>query len=244
MGLVQERSEMRFLALASDNVDPYSNLAMEQYLFRFAEEDMAVLFLWQNDDTVMIGRNQNAFDQCRVESFLDQGGHIARRRSGGGAVYHDLGNLNFSIISLLPVTEETSYRNIVVRTVQKLGIEASFSGRNDVLCQDRKISGSAVYSDGKHVCQHGTVLVNSDIGRMERFLTPEGEKLDRHGVKSVSARVANLTWFDRSITVDKVRKSFIEAVGAETFDITPDQEELKKLTEFYKSEDWIFGGKA
>ena len=233
---------MKYKYYFSNEFDPYENLAVERSLFEFADENTAILYLWQNDNTIVIGKNQDVYSECRADEFKAHGGKIVRRMSGGGAVYHDLGNLNFSIIAVRANGSEQAYLDLILRMAKNLGIKAEFGGRNDVVCNGRKFSGSAVYDDGEKICRHGTVLVNTDIEKMTYYLTPEREKLNRHGVESVRSRVMNLSEVNPEITVDAVKKSFIEATGAEMLDTEPDALSVKKYTELFGSEKWIYGG--
>lgn len=233
---------MKYKYYFSNGFDPYENLAVERCLFEFANENTAILYLWQNDNTIVIGKNQDVYSECRADEFKAQGGRIVRRMSGGGAVYHDLGNLNFSIITVKANDSEQKYLDIILRMAKNLGIKAEFGGRNDVVCSGRKFSGSAVYDDGEKICRHGTVLVRSDIEKMTYYLTPEREKLNRHGVESVRSRVMNLSEADSEITVDAVKKSFVEATDAEPLNTEPDALSVKKYAELFASEKWIYGG--
>lgn len=233
---------MKYKYYFSNGFDPYENLAVESSLFEFADENMAILYLWQNDNTIVIGKNQDVYSECRADEFKAQGGRIVRRMSGGGAVYHDLGNLNFSIITVKSNDSEQAYLDIILRMAENLGIKAEFGGRNDVVFGGRKFSGSAVYDDGEKVCRHGTVLVNTDIEKMTYYLTPEREKLKRHGVESVRSRVMNLSEVNFEITVDMVKKSFIEAACAEPLNEKINKQMLKEYAELFASEKWIYGG--
>ena len=133
----------------SKSFDPYLNLATEQYLMETVEEDACILFLWQNQNTVVIGKNQNAWKECRTDLLREEGGFLARRLSGGGAVFHDLGNLNFTF--LMPQAEYDLDRqfSVIAEAVSMLGLHAERSGRNDVLAEGRKFSGNAFYKNGK-----------------------------------------------------------------------------------------------
>ena len=123
---------MKYKAYITTSTNPYENLAMEEYLFRFAEPDSHILYLWQNEDTIVLGRNQQAEEECRTEEFLASGGTIARRRSGGGAVYHDLGNLNFSIIGTKNNMSKSLYQSFLTELLEGLGLSPECSGRNDI----------------------------------------------------------------------------------------------------------------
>ena len=162
--------------LTEESVDPYHNLAAEWVLTEYVPRGTCILYLWQNRRTVVIGRNQDPFAECRVEEFTGSGGKIARRKSGGGAVYHDLGNLNYSFIYDLRDGYENAYREILLPVLSAAGIPAEFNERNDILFDGRKISGYASFETGTKACRHGTLLLDTDIGEMERWLTPDREK--------------------------------------------------------------------
>ena len=204
---------------------------------------MAILYLWQNENTIVIGHNQDYKAECRFKEFTDDGGKIARRKSGGGAVYHDLGNLNYSIISLEEDLPFTDYKQIIVGALMKIGVPAEYNGRNDIILCSRKISGNAFYCRSPVICQHGTILVNTDISRMSYYLTPGEEKLKRNAVKSVSSRVINLSEVFPDITVEIVRKTFIEHTLAEPLKAEMlFNNEFSALEKKFASKDWIQGG--
>ena len=192
-----------------DGTNPYKNLAIEQDLMKYAKKDMYIAFLWQNDNTIVIGRNQDIYKECKVKDFLESNGNIARRRSGGGAVYHDLGNLNYSIISTDLDAEKVQYYNILPNVMKNLNIEIKYNNRNDLTFREKKFSGNATYVDNNIVCQHGTLLVSTNIEKMTAFLTPEESKLARNHVKSINSRVINLNEINKEITIDLVKKTFI-----------------------------------
>ena len=232
---------MKYRAYITTSTNPYENLAMEEYLFRFAEPDSHILYLWQNEDTIVLGRNQQAEEECRMEEFLASGGTIARRRSGGGAVYHDLGNLNFSIIGTKNNMSKNLYQSFLTELLEGLGLSPECSGRNDITINGLKCSGNAFFDDGKIVCQHGTLLVHTDFDRMTHFLTPNQEKLKRHKIRSVSSRVMNLSSLLPEITVQKLIDKILTQTGAELFSVNL-TEDLKTLRNKYQNNQWIYGG--
>lgn len=232
---------MIYRYILGEGYDPYHNLAVEQLLLQKADSENILLYLWENRDTIVVGRNQDVYVECKAEEFLAAGGKIARRKSGGGAVYHDFGNLNYSIISSMGAEDRCKYQDLVLEALSLLGIHAEFNGRNDLLADGRKFSGNAVYHNGTVICQHGTLLVSSNLEKMEYFLTPNAEKLGRNGVKSVASRVMNLSEMFSGLTVARVRDALIEATGAEPLMPSLDKEEVRKLATVYAGDRWIFG---
>lgn len=235
---------MHYEYVISEETNPYLNLATEQELMCHAASGTAILFLWQNANTIVIGRNQDVSCECRINEFLNAGGTIARRRSGGGAVYHDMGNLNFSIICKIPEWKLCRYQELVTDVLRKFRLDAEYNGRNDILVQGKKFSGNAVYEDGETACQHGTILVATDTEKMAYYLTPEKSKLERNHIKSVHSRVVNLSSLVAGINIKSVKQAFIHVTKAVALDYVPDKKMIEKLTEFYKSETWVYEGKV
>ena len=181
--------------IRTDNVIPYENLALEHVLTRHVREGECILFLWQNRDTVVIGKNQNAWEECRVDWLDAHGGYLARRLSGGGAVYHDLGNLNFSLITRSEDYDTARQSEVILRAVRRLGVPAERTGRNDIEAEGRKFSGHAFYEHRGCWCHHGTLMMDVNLERMQEALSVPQAKLRSRGVSSVRSRVVNLkTW--------------------------------------------------
>lgn len=229
----------------SQSTSPYKNLAIEKYLTAHLGEDEVILFLWKNSDTVVIGRNQNCWRECRVSEILANGGRIARRLSGGGAVYHDGGNLNFSFIYPDGKWSTEKGLSVIADACRDYGIEATVSGRNDILTGGAKFSGNAFFSltgDGgqKNHCHHGCILISTDTARMELFLNVSKEKLESKGVRSVRSRVVNLGSLAEGLTPELLSASLSKAFGGEVCPI-PENEEIKKDSEHLASDEWIYG---
>ena len=125
----------------SHTTDPHLNLAVERTLFDTVDNEALILYLWQNQNTVVLGKNQNAFSECRTELLREEGGTLARRLSGGGAVFHDLGNLNFTFICSTENLDVSKHMHVIRRACLLAGIETELSGRNDILADGRKFSG-------------------------------------------------------------------------------------------------------
>lgn len=234
--------------VVTDNVNPWHNLALEEHLFNTQGEG-ATLYLWQNRNTVVIGRNQNAWKECRTELLEKEGGLLARRSSGGGAVYHDMGNLNFTFV--LPRKDYDLARQFAVlqRAAAAFGVETEVSGRNDVILKDggAKFSGNAFRFTADMALQHGTILISADMDRLSRYLAPSKRKLQAKGVESVRARVCNLQEIAPDVTISGMRHAMTEAFAAmygayeRVEEPSMDAAEIRRLTQRFASWDWRFG---
>jgi lipoate-protein ligase A len=230
--------------------DPYRNLAVEQVLLESVKEGQCILYLWQNENTVVIGRNQNPWKECATSLLEEEGGKLARRLSGGGAVFHDLGNLNFTF--LLPQGDFDTERQLkVIQTALKsFGIDTEISGRNDLTANAQKFSGNAYYKNGVQAYHHGTLLVIADMSKLSRYLTPSKAKLQSKGVDSVRSRVVNLKELNPEITIEGLKAALAEAfskvygVPSNTLmESELDQNRIAELTCRNRSWEWNFGQK-
>ena len=192
---------------------PYQNLALEEYLMRSCESGECILSLWRNENTVVIGRNQNARQECRVDALEADGGRLARRLSGGGAVFHDLGNLNFSFLARDPDYNVDRQLSVIQAALRRFGLNAEKTGRNDLTVDGRKFSGNAFLREGQARCHHGTLLISVSGAALGKYLTPDPAKLAAKGVKSVPARVVNLADLCPALTVDSIVPALREAFG-------------------------------
>ena len=195
----------------TDCTDPYRNLAVEQYLLEHVPPGVCTLYLWQNRRTVVIGRNQSAWRECRTARLEEDGGFLARRLSGGGAVFHDLGNLNFTFLVRKEDYDLPRQLGVIVEACRLLGIPAECSGRNDVLADSRKFSGNAFYEHQGRCYHHGTLLVDVDMAAMGRYLSPSKAKLEAKGVSSVRSRVVNLKELRPDLTIEETAARMEEA---------------------------------
>lgn len=232
--------------LVTRQVDPHKNLALEEALLRTAPPGLATLFLWQNRHTVVIGAGQNAWRECNTALLEREGGTLARRSSGGGAVYHDMGNLNFSFLVPRQDYDLARQQKVVLDAVRSLGIQAQPTGRNDLTVEGRKFSGNAFRLLKDSALHHGTLLVSADMGLVARYLNVDPAKLQAKGVQSVKSRVANLCEY-RSLTIDQVVQAMEEAFRAEYGPCIPawadglDIPGLDQLTARYQSWEWNYG---
>ncbi|MBQ7606593.1 MAG: lipoate--protein ligase [Desulfovibrionaceae bacterium] len=209
---------MLFISSLFPSQDCAHNLALEETLLKNNVDTLSLFLLWQNASCVVIGRHQCAAREVNLTYVFEQGIPVVRRISGGGAVYHDLGNLNFSFIvpkKFLPGRSFTPYLTRICAALKELGVDCHLSGRNDLETKGYKISGtSQFFSDTQALC-HGTLLVDVDTDRMDKCLRTSPEKLARHGVRSVSRRVANIKdfWF-KGTTLDQLKKTLLAHVQA------------------------------
>ncbi len=230
----------------STGLDPYENLATEKLLLDSVPEDCVILYLWQNQNTVVIGCNQNAWAECRCSLLEAEGGLLARRLSGGGAVFHDVGNLNFTFLCSAD-NYDLDRQLQVIRTACRLaGISTELSGRNDILADGKKFSGNAFYNAKGKAYHHGTLLISADMERLQRYLTPPKAKLEAKGVKSVRSRVVNLQELAPGLTCAAMAH-FMAAAFGEVYGITPSacpspsQEEIRALAAHYSSWEYLYG---
>lgn len=242
---------IRTIALyQSESYDPYYNLAVEQHLLETVGEGTCILYLWQNENTVVIGRNQNAWKECRTSLLEEEGGHLARRLSGGGAVFHDLGNLNFTFLVSQADYDLDRQLSVIQTAVRSFGIPAEKSGRNDVLAEGRKFSGNAFYKNGTQAYHHGTLLVDVDMQRMGRYLNPSKAKLQSKGVDSVRSRVVNLRQLNSEITIPKLKTALAEAFSS-VYGLSPgqlspdslDKDAIEAIRQRNQSWEWLYGQK-
>jgi lipoate-protein ligase A len=187
--------------------NPYRNIALEAYLLERVPAGTCILYLWQNRHTVVIGRNQNGWKECRVKELEDSGGFLARRLSGGGAVYHDLGNLNFTFIVREEDYSLDRQMDVILGAVLSLGVDAVKTGRNDIETAGRKFSGNAFHRSGGSAYHHGTLLVNADKTAAARYLSASKEKIQSKGVESVASRIINLTECNPGITIATLKEA-------------------------------------
>lgn len=236
--------------IENTGVNPYKNLAIEEYLFSKCEEDEIILYLWQNQNTVVIGKNQNVWKECRISKLEENAAVIARRISGGGAVFHDLGNLNFTFLVNRANYNLTRQLKVILKAVQKLGIDAKISGRNDILVNGRKFSGNAFHENRERCYHHGTIMVNVKLDKLNQYLNVSMKKLASKGINSARSRVTNLIEYNPDITIDLLKESLIECfeeVYGHKSQVLKEGEldwgEIRALYEKYSSWDWIYGKK-
>ncbi|SMF90427.1 lipoate-protein ligase [Paenibacillus uliginis N3/975] len=230
----------------SQEHDPYFNLALEEELFRNARQGEVTLYLWQNEKTVVIGRNQNPYIECDIEQIKRSGGKIARRISGGGAVYHDLGNLNFTFVCKKSEEDLTKQIAVLQKAVERFGLQVVRSGRNDLTHEGKKFSGHAFYEEDGNAFHHGTMMVDVDLTMLAKVLKPSKLKLESKGITSVKSRVVNLKKLNDEITISSLSEalidSFREIYGENSFLVKYNrQEKSPDFIKKYMDDRWIYG---
>lgn len=230
----------------SEETNPYYNLALEEELLRTVENDENILYLWQNDKTVVIGRNQNPYLECNIDYMNENNIFLARRISGGGAVFHDLANLNFTFITKEENLDLEKQMKVLKLSVEGFGLNVEFSGRNDLLVNGRKFSGHAFYNEDGNYFHHGTLMVNVNISILGEVLNPSKLKLKSKGIKSVKSRVVNLNELNNDITIESLKisleKAFEKVYGKILEkDVYNANFKTPKFYEKYKKPLWNFG---
>jgi len=240
---------MWYLDLPS--TDPFFNLAAEEHLFQALPRGQSLFMLWQNDRAVVVGRYQDTIQEIDLQFVRQHGIRVVRRLSGGGAVYHDLGNLNFTFITDTPCQESISFQPFcqpIIDALAGLGISASLSGRNDILIQGKKCSGNSQYVRGSRVLHHGTLLFRSDLKTVAQALHVDREKIHSKGIPSVSSRVTNIcNYLPQPISLDEFKQSLVKSISAK-YPVTPyaiQEEDLSAIQalqkEKYGTWDWNYG---
>lgn len=183
------------IRIKNKSTNPYFNLALEEYALKYINLDEPIIILWQNEPSVIIGRNQNTIEEINGKYIKDHHIHVVRRLSGGGAVYHDLGNLNFTFITKKGKEDIRNFEKFtrpVIETLKDLEVPASFTGRNDITIEDKKFSGNAQYMYKDRLLHHGTILFDAELSVVQEALNVKIDKIESKGIKSVRSRVTNI----------------------------------------------------
>ena len=230
----------------SEETNPYYNLALEEELLKTVRNNETILYLWQNDKTVVIGRNQNPYLECNIDYMNENNIFLARRISGGGAVFHDLANLNFTFVTKEENVDLEKQMKVLKLAVEGFGLKVEFSGRNDLLVNGRKFSGHAFYNEDGNYFHHGTLMVNVNVNILGDVLNPSKLKLKSKGIKSVKSRVINLNELNNEITIESLKislkKAFEKIYGKiSEKDIYNVNLKTPKFYDKYKNPLWNFG---
>ena len=240
---------MKLQVVISNQYNPFLNRAVEQYLTDCQAADTVTMYLWKNQQTVVIGYNQNPYSECNVRLLLDEGGHLMRRGTGGGAVYHDLGNINFSFVADKSLYDLKKQMSVIQEALLKYGLRTEMSGRNDLTYEGRKFSGNAFAKGQRNDLHHGTLLIKTDGEKMQRYLIVNKAKLMKNGVKSVASRVVNLSELVPELTSENIKQpliaSFEKIYGGKAevldFDTLINKPEVRAIEAEISSHDFLFG---
>ena len=238
----------KLLIVEANGTDPYQNLATEKYLLDSVMPGQCILYLWQNQNTVVIGRNQNPWVECRTALLEEEGGKLARRLSGGGAVFHDLGNLNFTFLICTEDYDVDKQLSVIQKACAMAGIQTEKSGRNDVLANGSKFSGNAFYNSKGKAYHHGTLLISADMEKLQRYLSPSKAKLQAKGVASVRSRVVNLQELAPELDIKTMkvymRRAFEDVYGhpSEQVSLTDDAfGEISEIAQQFGAWEYLYG---
>ena len=242
---------MKLSYLDLTTTDPAFNLAAEQYVFDALPRDRAYFMLWQNDNAIIVGKYQNTFAEINEAYVKEHGIRVVRRLSGGGAVYHDLGNLNFTFIAdagTLSTLNFTIFCEPVIRTLAKFGVTAEVNGRNDMTIDGRKFSGNSQYLKQGRIMHHGTILFDSDLSVVSNALQVDESKFQSKASKSVRSRVTNVAaYLPAPVSLPEFRSALLadiaQSVGGEAYAFSAsDLAAIEKLrAERYGTWEWNYG---
>jgi lipoate---protein ligase len=232
--------------------DPQINLAIEEYALRNLPVTENYLLLYINRPSVIIGKHQNPLQEIDRKYAEEHAVPVLRRISGGGAVYHDLGNLNFSFISRYEKSRFNNYREStrpVIRTLKSLSVTAELNNRNDIVVGERKISGNAQFTSRDRMFSHGTLLFNTDLNILNKVLQPTEGKYESRGRKSVPSRVANIReFFSSKMEIAEFEQRILRSIFGSADDVptyhfnNAEWDEILSLSEHkYNSWDWNYG---
>lgn len=232
--------------------DPRINLAIEEYALKNLDINQTYLLFYINEPSIIIGKNQNTIEEINTDYVEKNGIHVVRRLSGGGAVYHDLGNLNFSFITKDDGESFHNFRKFtepVIQALKNLGVNAELSGRNDIEAEGRKISGNAQFSTKGRMFSHGTLLFNSEMEHVVSALKVRKDKIESKGIKSIRSRVANISdLMVEKITIEEFRSLLLQFIFEGEKEIPEyvltedDWEKIHQLSqERYQNWDWNYG---
>lgn len=236
--------------ISSNTFYPYFNLALEKYLFDIVDDETVILYLWQNEKTVVYGHNQNVWKELYVSKLIDDGGYPVRRLSGGGAVFHDKGNLNFTFLAKAVNYDVDKQLQVIIEACRLLGMNAEKTGRNDLTIDGCKFSGNAFYKSGDRRYHHGTLLVNVDMEAMSLYLNADRSKLESKGVSTVNvkSRVANLVDFCPLLDIETMRSKMFEAFqniyGLTAAAMTADDLDpgiIRSYEKNFRDDTWLYG---
>lgn len=238
--------------IESESFDPHFNLALEQYVFDNLDKNENYFMLWQNDNAIIVGKHQNTVAEINAEYTKENNIKVVRRLSGGGAVYHDLGNLNFTfIVSAGGGYEQFNFSDFckpIIELLNSLGVNAVLNGRNDMSIEGKKFSGNSQYAKRGRIMHHGTIMFDSDLDIVGNSLVVSKDKIQSKGVTSIRSRVTNIKpHMQTDVSIEEFKRLLANHVfkGAEVPQYHLTEEDIKKIealaSEKYRTWDWNYG---
>lgn len=242
---------MKFIE--NNSIDPHYNLAFEEYIFKYLNQDEDFVLLWRNGPSIIVGKNQNTVEEINMDFVKENNINVVRRVTGGGAVYHDLGNLNFSFIAKADSNEKIDFKTYnvpIIKALEKLGVKCDLSGRNDLVIDGKKFSGIAQSISKGRVLNHGTLLYDSKLETLSKALNVKRDKIESKGIKSVESRVTNIKAYVKedadvlefkNLLLNNIFEYFNEPV--QTYELSQeDMENIQKMVdERYGTWEWNYG---
>ena len=239
--------------IINDSQDPYFNLASEEYIMNTFHVDEKYLMLWQNQPSIIIGKHQNTIEEINNEFVQENNIAVVRRLSGGGAVYHDLGNLNFTfIVKASDNSLDFDFKKFtepVITALNRMGIPAEFNSRNDLSIEGKKFSGNAQYIRKGKCLHHGTLLFNTNLDHLEMALRVSSDKIESKGIKSIRSRVTNIyPYIKKTCSIEEFKNLLYDQfclINEEIQSIYFSENDIKKIEELanskYRTCEWNYG---
>lgn len=239
--------------IRNDSTNPYFNLALEEYVLKNVEPGFEFFMLWRNCPSIIVGRYQNTVEEINSKFVQENNINVVRRISGGGAVYHDLGNINFTFIDPYEKRDSLNFKKYtlpIINSLKEIGITAELNGRNDITIQGKKFSGNSQHIYKSRLLHHGTLLFNSDLSVVGKALNVSKDKFISKGIKSVRSRVTNISdYLKEEITIDEFKSLLLKNLSksidyqAEEYELTQeDKNNINNLMiEKYSTWEWNYG---